>query len=147
MANIRCENTDCIFCSQDRSCLNNLDVWIGDIYYAGCSEFSSYGRDEDYQTEFWKAFSIKGQEGKCERRKAMGKLIMINGRKFFTEDNPNYDEDNMRVTDGVLGTVAGYISSVKNNWEQYIAKAEEFAKNNYKNVLELPIAAEGEQSK
>lgn len=147
MANIRCENTDCVFCSQDRSCLYQFDIWIGDIYYAGCSEFSAYGREEDYQTEFWKAFGIKGQEGKSERRKATGKLIMINGRKFFTEDSPNYDEENMRVTDGELGTFAGYISRIKNNWDCYLKRAQEFAKNNYSNVLELPIAAEEEQNK
>lgn len=143
MANIYCENTDCIYCTQGRSCQYKFDIWIGDNYYAGCSEYSDYSEAKDYQAVFWKAFRIKGQEGKFERRKAMGKLIMINGRKFFTEDNPNLDEENMRVTDGELGTFVGYISKIKNNWELYIKRAQEFMKdNNYTNVLELPITFE-----
>lgn len=143
MANIFCENTDCIYCAQDRSCLYKFDIWIGDNYYAGCSEYSDYSESKDYQAEYWKAFRIKNQEGKLERRKAKGKLVMINDRKFFTEDNPYLDEENMRVTDGELGTFAGYISKIKNNWELYIKRTQEFMKdNNYTNVLELPIAVE-----
>lgn len=145
MANIYCENTDCIYCNQDKSCQYKFDIWIGDIYYAGCSEYSDYSESEDYQAEYWKTLRKKNQEGKYERQKARGKLVMINGRKFFTEDNPNLDEENMRVTDGELGTFAGYISRIKNNWELYIKRAQEFMKdNNYTNVLELPIAVEEE---
>ena len=148
MANICCENTDCIFCAQDRSCLYKFDIWIGDNYYAGCSEYSNYHEEKDYKTEFWKAFRIKGQEGKFERRKAMGKLITLNGTKFFTEDNPNLDEENTRVTDGETGAFVGYISNIKNNWTRYIERKQDYMKdNNYTNVLELPIAAKEEQRK
>lgn len=146
MANICCENTDCIYCSQDSSCLYKFDIWIGDSYYAGCSEFSEYREEKDYKTEFWKAFRKKDQKS-SERKKAMGKLVMINGRKFFTENNPNFDEENTSVTDGELGTFAGCISNIKNNWDLYIEQAQKFAKNNYNNVLELPIAVEEEQIK
>lgn len=79
------------------------------------------------------------------RRKAMGKLIMINGRKFFTEDNPNLDEENMMVTDGETGAFVGRVSNIKNNWTCYMERTREFMKdNNYTNVLELLIAAEEE---
>lgn len=144
MANICCENTDCIFCAQDRSCLYKFDIWISDNYYAGCSKYSDYMESEDYKTEFWKAFKVKDQEGKSERKKAIGKLIMINGRKFFTEDNPNFDDENTRVTDGELGTFAGCISSIKNNWDRYMERTQEFIIKNYSNVLDLPIAVEEE---
>lgn len=142
MANICCENTDCIFCAQDRSCLYKFDIWISDNYYAGCSKYSDYMESEDYKTEFWKAFKVKDQEGKSERKKAIGKLIMINGRKFFTEDNPNFDDENTRVTDGELGTFAGCISSIKNNWDRYMERTQEFIIKNYSNVLDLPITNE-----
>lgn len=143
MANICCENTDCIYCAQGGSCQYKFDIYIGDNYYAGCSEYSDYSESKDYQAEYWKAFHVKGQKDKLERRKAMGKLIMINGKKFFTEDNPNLNEENMRVTDGETGAFVGYISRLKNNWELYIKRAQEFMKdNNYTNVLELPIAGE-----
>lgn len=144
MANICCENTDCIFCAQDGSCLYKFDVRISDNYYAGCSEYSDYMESKDYKTEFWKAFKVKDQECKSERKKAFGKLIMINGRKFFTEDNPNFDEENTRVTDGELGTFAGCISNIKNNWDRYMERSQEFIIKNYSNVLELPIAVEKE---
>lgn len=74
MANICCENTDCIFCAQDGSCLYKFDVRISDNYYAGCSEYSDYMESKDYKTEFWKAFKVKDQEGKSERKKAFGTL-------------------------------------------------------------------------
>ncbi len=148
MANIYCENTDCIYCAQDRSCLYKFDIIIGDVYYAGCSEYSNYRESKDYQAEYWKTLRKKNQEGKYERRKARGKLVMINGRKFFTEDNPNLNEESMRVTDGELGVFAGYICRIKNNWELYIERTQEFMKdNNYTDVLELPIAVEEGQSK
>ncbi len=142
MANICCENTDCIFCAQDRSCLYKFDIWISDNYYAGCNKYLDYMESEDYKTEFWKAFKVKDQEGKSERKKAIGKLIMINGRKFFTEDNPNFDDENTRVTDGELGTFAGCISSIKNNWDRYMERTQEFIIKNYSNVLDLPITNE-----
>lgn len=145
MANICCENEDCIFCAQDGSCLYKFSIYISDKYYAGCSEYSNYQEEKDYKTEFWKAFRIKGHEGKFVRRKAMGKLIMINGRKFFTEDNPNLDEENMMVTDGETGVFVGCVSNIKNNWTCYMERTREFMKdNNYTNVLELLIAAEEE---
>lgn len=75
----------------------------------------------------------------------MGKLITINGKKFFTEDNPNLDEENMRVTDGETGAFVGYISNIKNNWDKYLEQAQVYMKKyNYNNVLELPITVEGE---
>ncbi|MCM1055623.1 MAG: hypothetical protein NC394_08895 [Bacteroides sp.] len=146
MPYVNCENTECVYCSQNRECLYNSNIWVGDVYCAGCSEYSSYRNTEDYQTEFWKTYPIRGQEGKYERKKAIGKRIEINGREFFTEDNPNYDEKNMRVTDGETGAFCGYISSVKENWEKLIKQIGEIKKNNFSNVLELPIKEENKQS-
>ncbi len=139
MANVYCDNTDCIYCSQYHTCLC-VSIWIGDEFDGGCREYLDYRKSEIYHTEYWKAFPVKGQQGKFERRQAFGKRIIINEREFFIEDNPNFDDDRMKVTDGETGAYISSISILKEKWDTYMKAVDEFKKNYFNNVMELPIA-------
>ena len=140
MPNVYCENSNCIYYGQDGECLCKNDIRISDNYYDLCSEYSCYTLDEDYQELFWKAITVNKEKGKYERRSAFGKRILINGREFFTESNPTFDEEHTTVTDGETGAFAGSISFVRNKWEGLMKYVQYVKENRFSNVLELPIA-------
>lgn len=139
MAEICCENKDCLYCKQDGSCIYNGYVHISDVYYSGCEEYEDYENSDDYQHEYWAAIKDL-KSGKIERTQHYGRLVVINGRNFFTNSNPNCDEKHTVLTDGETGAYIGDMCHLKEHYDRYLKSSEDYKKEyGYNNVLELPI--------
>ena len=124
---VQCQHTDCIYCdiNGDFEC-KATTVIIGGEWDEGCSGYTDYRDQPDYQNEYWIAIKTKSKES-AKAKKYRGKRIEYKGRVFYTSDRLEYAPCCL-ITDAETGVNCGPYALLEDRFDQICERAAKYPK-------------------
>ena len=123
---VQCQHTDCVNCDIGGvfECKATA-VIIGEDWDEGCSGYTDYRDQPDYQNEYWIAIKTKSKES-AKAKKYRGKRIEYKYRVFYTSDR--LDDKFCIITDAETGVNCGAYVLLEDRFEDICEQLQTFPK-------------------